>query len=89
MHNEAHCIYVRRMVKELRKLASEKPDAARRIRQLHKEVLVLAMLDLEPARKILEAAYSNRVGGRPPRDPVNMLRSVILMLLRNETSYNK
>ena len=45
-----------------------------------REVTICAALDLEPARLYLES-LSCPVKRRPPRDPVNLLRLLLLMLL--------
>ena len=43
--------------------------------------LVLAHLDLQPARRILEPLYCPDPRGRKPKDPVAMLRALLLMSL--------
>ena len=60
-----------------------------RLAGMVESVVALALLDLEPARPVLEACYSGRKGGRPPRDPVAMLRSLVLMAPRGVTSFNQ
>lgn len=50
-------------------------------------LVALAMLDLEPARSILERGFSPL--GRRPRDQVQMLRSILLMALLGERSFNR
>jgi hypothetical protein len=51
--------------------------------------LALMNLNLEPARDILESLYSDNPRGRPPYDPVCMLRSLLLMTLLKFTSIPK
>ncbi len=46
-----------------------------------KEFIILAHLNLDPVIPILEKIYSPNHGA-PPRDPVSMLRSLILMTVR-------
>ncbi len=48
----------------------------------------LALLDLEPARTRLRAGYSERRGGARPRDPVMMLRGLIIMSMCRTTRIN-
>lgn len=55
----------------------------------HSDVLLtLAELDLELVRPELMRGYAARKGGRDPRDPVAMLRCLVLMLLVGTTSIN-
>ncbi|HJO96239.1 MAG TPA: hypothetical protein QF753_22805 [Victivallales bacterium] len=89
MLDSAHSTYLQTAVKLLRQLAAHDPAAAERIYQLHDEILVVLMLDLEPAQELLLAGYCPRLGGKNPREPVAMFRSLILMLLLGKPSYNK
>lgn len=89
MPDSAHTIYLQSVVKGMRQLVTQNPDAAERILQLQDEIQILSMLNLEPAREILLAGYCQRNGGKPPRDPVTMFRSLLLMLLHGVPSYNK
>ena len=45
-----------------------------------RELIILSTLDLEPAREFLESHYCP-IKRRPPRDPVCLLRLLLLMLL--------
>ena len=54
-----------------RKLSDDWLDAA----------LVLLSLSLEPARAILDSLYAPTPRGRPPYDPITMLRALLLMIL--------
>lgn len=64
-------------------------DARDRIATVSAAAIGLALLDLEPARPHLTACYDPRhAGGRPPRDPVCMLRALILMALLGESGLN-
>jgi hypothetical protein len=47
----------------------------------HEAALVLLRLDLDPARPLLRALYAPGPRGRPPYDPVCVLRAFLLMLL--------
>ena len=84
---ESHYNYLSRLVKGLHKLAASDPFAADRILQLLEIILLLSELDLEPARPILQACYSNHAGGKKPKDPVCMFRCMILMAACGFTSY--
>lgn len=52
-------------------------------------VLVLWYLDLEPARPILQRCYAPSPRGGQPRDPVVMLRCLLLAILVGQPSLNK
>ena len=47
----------------------------------HEAALVLLRLDLDPARPLLRARYAPGPRGRPPYDPVCVLRACLLLLL--------
>ena len=47
----------------------------------HEATIVLLRLDLDPARPLLRALYAPGPRGRPPYDPVCMLRAFLLMVL--------
>ena len=47
----------------------------------HEAALVLLRLDLDPARPLLQTLYAPGPRGRPPYDPVCMLRAFLLMRL--------
>lgn len=86
--NHAHCTWLAHVVEWLPRLVGV--DAVvERLRDRLDAVLALALLDLEPARPVLTACYANRAGGRRPRDPVAMLRSLVLMGLLGVTSFNR
>ena len=59
----------------LRRKARRLPEA------WHEAALVLLRLDLDPARPLLRALYAPGPRGRPPYDPVCVLRAFLLMLL--------
>jgi len=45
------------------------------------QIVKLCLLDLSPAKEILLSLYSKKPRGNKPRDPIAMLRSLILMTL--------
>jgi hypothetical protein len=59
----------------LRRKARRLPEA------WHEAALVLLRLDLDPARPLLRALYAPGPRGRPPYDPICVLRAFLLMLL--------
>ena len=48
-------------------------------------IQALCLLDLEPLRPQLQALYAAKPRGTPPRDPIQMLRSLLCMTLSGET----
>src|SRR5581483_10037670 len=64
------------------------PDVATRLRFRMPSLLALILVDLEPARPLLEPTYCPHTG-RPHRDPVAMLRALLLMLMLGLTSINQ
>lgn len=70
-------------------LVAKQPGVAERIRPILDRCLAIVLIDFEPVRDILEGYYSHRKGGRPPRDPTVLLRSLTLMLMLGLTSINK
>jgi len=71
--------YTDALIKNLTKWLKRK---SRKINEEHLEAaLTLLLLDLEPARKYLQSLYSPNPRGRPPYDPVSMLRALLLMIL--------
>ena len=62
-----------------RRLAPELLDAA----------LMLLQLNLDPLLAMLQSLYSLHPRGRPPFDPIVMLRALILMTLLRQTSIEK
>jgi len=62
---------------------------SRKIKDEHLEAaLTLLLLDLEPAREYLQSLYSPNPRGRPPYDPVCMLRALLLMTLLGFKSFS-
>jgi hypothetical protein len=72
------------------KLQSWRRRKARRLPEAwHEAALVLLRLDLDPARPLLRALYAPGSRGRPPYDPVCVLRAFLLMLLLHYKSLAK
>ena len=65
------------------------PGVGERLRFVMPHLLALSLLDLEPARPLLAQCYSGRRGGQPPRDPVAMLRCLLLMIMCGHTDPNR
>ena len=86
--NQLHSTWLTFVVQQFSKLAPVIDLRARLLDHLE-VVLALALLDLEPARPTLESCYAQRKGGRSPRDPVAMLRCLVLMGLLGITSFNE
>ena len=61
---------------------ADDPLMAQALTAYARTVIILLNFDLEPARPYLESLYCP-TKRRPPRDPVCMLRLVLLMLLRH------
>lgn len=53
------------------------------------KTFIVYHLDLSPVEECLKSLYSPDPRGRKPRDPVCMLRSIIIMILEGETSITK
>lgn len=64
-------------------------DFVAQLQRYQLEALVLWTLDLEPARRVLQACYAPSPRGGEPRDPVVMLRCLLLAVLVGQTSINK
>ena len=86
--SHGHRTFLTFVVQSLRLYARHRPVRAR-LRSVAAELLAVALLDLEPARPLLERCYAGRRGGRRPRDPVAMLRALVLMGLLGCTDFNK
>lgn len=65
------------------------PDFAAQLERHEAEALVLWTLDLEPARPVLERCYADKPRGGERRDPIVMLRALLLALLVGQTSINQ
>ncbi len=82
-----HYSYLNTLVKGLREWSEKDERLAQRLFDIREVVLAIVMLDLSPAEPILKQYYSNREGGKPPKDPPAMLRSLVLMTMLKETSF--
>lgn len=65
------------------------PDIASCLEQNKEAALVLWELDLEPARSILNSCYAPNPRGGKPRDPLVMLRCLLLSVLVGVASLNQ
>lgn len=55
----------------------------------HEATLVLLRLDRDPARPLVQTLYAPSARGRPPCDPVCVLRALLLMLLLHSKSLSQ
>ncbi|MEQ8222054.1 MAG: hypothetical protein ABRQ37_07140, partial [Candidatus Eremiobacterota bacterium] len=53
------------------------------------EKFIISDIDFSPVAELLASLYSPDPRGRKPRDPVCVLRSLILMVMLNETSITR
>ena len=84
---QSHLNFVRHLVKKFLDFIKEAPKKnERRLLAIQDEISSILMLDLESVREDLEKVYAGRRGGKRPRDPVVMLRTIILMFFCSETS---
>lgn len=88
MPSPRHEAYHASVVKHCQDRADD-DDFVEQLKHRAAEALVLWHLDLEPARTSLEACYADSPRGGRPRDPVVMLRCLLLMLLVGQPSLNK
>lgn len=65
------------------------PFVLRSLERYSEALLVLWHLDLEPARPILELGYAENPRGAKPRDPVVMLRTLLLSILVVQPKLNQ
>ena len=63
-------------------------EFSKALENYRRELIILANLNLDPVIPVLGKIYSPTVR-RPPKDPVCMLRSLILMTLRRESPVTK
>ena len=79
------------MRKHLAELA-QRDDIRRRLQKLIPLILLFALLDLEPARPLVESCYAtlsrDNIGGNAARDPIVMLRAVILLSVMGYSSFH-
>ncbi len=67
----------------------EDPSIEDELQQHAEAALVLWHMDLEPARPVLQSCYAPDPRGSRPRDPVVMLRALVLALLVGQPAINK
>lgn len=84
MH-ERHSTYLLNLIQRLRRLTATL-TTRHRLEVTCGAFVAFALLDLESTRPLLESCYRTLTtpsrGGKPPRDPVAMLRALILMAYR-------
>ncbi len=78
-----HQVYQRTLASWLDKW--QKRQSRRLAPELLETALMLLQLNLDPLTQMLESLYSSHPRGRPPFDPVAMLRALILMTLLKQT----
>ncbi|MEQ8189797.1 MAG: hypothetical protein ABRQ39_17650, partial [Candidatus Eremiobacterota bacterium] len=62
------------------------PAEILKIMSYSREIFTITSLNLDPVAPLLKSLYRNKSGGRPCREPLSMLRSLLLMTLLNEAS---
>jgi len=88
MPSPPHEAYQRQVRAWLHDHAHE-PDVVAQLVRHQQAALVLWTLDLEPARPVLAQGYAPNPRGGKPKDPVMMLRGLLLMLLVGQPSINR
>src|SRR5262249_21000516 len=78
-----HQRYLKRTRRELVRLYPT-PQDQEKLDPYSDLILALFLLDLEPLRPQLAALYAPQPRGTPPRDPIQMLRSLLCMILSGE-----
>jgi hypothetical protein len=68
---------------------ADEPDVVPLLERHAEALVVLHDLDLEPAREVLAACYADNPRGGKPKDPVVMLRCLLLALLVGQPSINR
>ena len=79
-----HKRYLKHACRELVRLYPTKQDEER-LEPYSDLILSLLLLDLEPLRPQLQAFYHPKPRGTPPRDPIQMFRSLLCMVLSGQT----
>ena len=79
MPSSGHQSYREALQKWIREF-SDDSDVRRTLERYAEAVLVLWHLDLEPARPILRRGYAQNPRGSKPRDPVIVLRALLLSI---------
>lgn len=68
---------------------AQEPDVVPMLERYAWAAQVLSVLDLEPAREVLRSCYAVHPRGGKPRDPLLMLRCLLLALLVGQASLNR
>src|SRR5262249_6514630 len=76
--------YLKHARRDLARLYPTKQDEER-LEPYSDLILSLFLLDLEPLRPQLQASYHPKPRGTPPRDPIQMFRSLLGMILSGQT----
>lgn len=84
----SHRKFVRFIRKKLRKHYGS-PEARKFLAHYAPLIVKIILLNLDKASHILKAQYSSSKKGKKRRDPVSMLRSLLVMTLVRETSITK
>jgi hypothetical protein len=79
-----HKRYLKHAYRELVRLYPTKQDEER-LEPYSNLIISLFLLDLEPLRPQLQAFYHPKPRGTPPRDPIQMFRSLLCMILSGQT----
>jgi hypothetical protein len=79
-----HKRYLKRTRRELLRLYPS-PLTQEQLAEYTDLLLALCLLDLEPLRPQLQSLYAAKPRGTPPRDPLQMFRSLLCMVLASET----
>jgi len=88
MPSSGHQTY-RDFIQEYIKKCQNDPYLLEKLNQHARTLQILWNLDLEPARPILQQGYAINPRGGKPRDPVIILRALLLSLLVGQTKINK
>jgi hypothetical protein len=79
-----HKRYLKHARRDLARLYPTKQDEER-LEPFSDLILSLLLLDLLPLRPQLQAFYHPKPRGAPPRDPIQMFRSLLCMILSGQT----
>jgi len=88
MPSSEHQAY-REFLREWIRNHSHEPDVTESVDRFGESALVLWHLDLEPAKPILSQGYAQNPRGSKPRDPVILMRALLLSILVGQPKINK
>jgi hypothetical protein len=80
-----HTTYIKK-VRQYLEESVKTPAEIEKIMSYLREIFTITSLNLDPVAPLLKSLYRNKSGGRPCREPLSMLRSLLLMTLLNEAS---